>query len=233
MPRITKVDRVCSPDEAITLQDKGVSFIGVSMTKDIRFKDSRRVSLEEAVAIRDVLRDGVSFSVELPIAYLNGSENNPIASLDFDYIQVDAHELTYIDYMEHYQSLGDSKLVLSGIDVSYDSDPSWILSGVAQEFMRSGTIFQIDILPEISNSWEFLKTECPKFSEDLQLADLDYLASQFQILFTTDFSQENLSELSILIPNNFGIYLVLGEHSVREDVHFFSYSEVLRILDAL
>lgn len=78
---------------------------------------------------------------------------------------------------------------------------------------------------------EFLRTECPKYPEDLQINDINNLAEQYPLLITLDFSADNLLQIIQSMPNIKGVSMILGDNPCRNDIHHFQYSEAVKILE--
>jgi uncharacterized membrane-anchored protein len=53
----------------------------------------------------------------------------------------------------------------------------------------------------MENSWQFLRTECPQYPEELQIDDINNLAEQYPLLVSLDFSTDNLLQIIKSMPN--------------------------------
>ncbi|MBP0029730.1 hypothetical protein [Roseofilum sp. Guam] len=74
------------------------------------------------------------------------------------------------------------------LECSYDSDPSWILGDLHNVKFDFA---QIDLLPDVIDSWKFLKEKCPDFPDELQVSDINAIAANKPLLITTDLSAQN------------------------------------------
>jgi len=228
---IKKVDRVSTIEEAIKLEDLGVEIIGISLSQDPKFNDSRVLSEESASEIIEVLKSSKSVA-EIFIKDDLNKTIDLIEKLEIDYVQPVGHQIPSIEFRKEL-SKREIGIIYSNIEASYDDDPSWIFGRFIDEDNLNSSYYQIDLLGDMENSWEFFKEECPKYPEELQIQDINELAKQYPLLITLDYSPENILEIINLMPNIKGITMVLGDDSLRNDIHYFKYSEVLNILDKL
>jgi hypothetical protein len=228
---IKKVDRVSTIEEAIKLQDLGVEIIGMSLSKDPKFNDNRVIKEESAIEIIQVLKSSKSM-VEILIKDNLNKTIDMIEKLGVDYVQPLGKQIPPIDFRNELYTKGIG-IIYSNIEVSYDDDPSWILSSFVNEDKLNSSYYQIDLLGDIENSWEFIKEECPQYPEELQIDDINNLAKQYPLLITLNFSAENTLEIINFMPNIKGISMILGDGSCRNDIHYCQYSEVLNVLDKL
>lgn len=149
--------------------------------------------------------------------------------IGFDYIQLSASNILPNEMYEELklQKIG---LIYSDLECSYDSDPSWVLGGLHNVKFDFA---QIDILPDVIDSWTFLKEKCPDFPNELQVSDVNAIADNNPLLITTDLSAQNIGEIFDSLSNIKGVAFVLGENLTRNDFHYFSYYEVIEILERI
>jgi hypothetical protein len=225
---ITKVDRVSTVEEAIKLQGLDVDVICISLSKNINFIDSRDIA--EGAAF-EIIKNLSSAKPAIEIAVNDGLDDvlNIIEKLGANYLQPLGKEILPIDFKNEFSKRGVG-IIYSDIHAAHDDDPSWILSHIASK-ERNNCYYQIDILGDIENSWEFLRTECPKYPEDLQINDINNLAEQYPLLITLDFSADNLLQIIQSMPNIKGVSMILGDNPCRNDIHHFQYSEAVKILE--
>ncbi|MBW4542938.1 MAG: hypothetical protein KME25_00595 [Symplocastrum torsivum CPER-KK1] len=228
---IKKVDRVSTIEEAIQLQDCGVEIISISISGDPKFNDNRVITEEAAIEIRKMLKTSKSVA-EILIENNWNKTIDLIEKIGIDYVQPLGNQIPHRDFRKELYKKGIG-IIYSNIEASYDDDPSWILSSFVNEDNLNSSYYQIDLLGNMENSWEFFKEECPKYPEELQIHDINELAKQYPLLITLDYSPDNILEIINLMPNIKGITMVLGDDSLRNDIHYFKYSEVLNILDKL
>lgn len=225
---IKKVDRVKSVVEAKELQNLGVDLIGVSLNENHRFMDDRCIRKEVAISIKRELQKSKIVG-EIVVGYSFSNILSVIEEVGFDYIQVESNELPPIEFRKELQSKGIG-LIYAGIEVSYEDDPSWILSRYKNEPYLNASFFQIDLLGEIENSWEFFKKESPKYPDELQIEDIKKIAEQDPLIVTIDYSVDNVLEIFNKIPSAKGMNMSLCEAPNRNDIHCFSYLSAVEIL---
>jgi len=229
MKPLIKVDRVRSIDEALKLESLGVNLIGVQLGTDDRFDDDRRVSEEILVAIQSRLRRSKLF-VEILSKDLSTNGVSLIHKWGLSYAQVRGPEVPDLELRRGLKTLGIG-IIYSGISVSYDDDPSWILSHFKRLPELNAAYFQLEILPDVEGSWAFLKEECPRYVEDLKIEDIDQLAFTHPLIISLDFKRNNLIEILKRFANIRGIGLTVGALKPgRYDVHALSFPELIDIL---
>lgn len=162
---IKKVGRVKSIAEATMLEEIGANLIGVSLSDNFKFDDERIVTEEIALSIRKVLKKAKIFgeiSIDNDISHII----KLVKRLDFNYIQPVGQSIPSLELREELfkENIG---IIYSNIEVSHDEDPSWILSRYLDEKNLNASFFQLDLLPEYENSWQFLTKESPKYPEEI------------------------------------------------------------------
>ncbi|KHD08375.1 hypothetical protein PN36_33890 [Candidatus Thiomargarita nelsonii] len=225
MKPIIKVDRVSSVQEATELQNLGVNIIGVSLKSETLFDDKRQVSKEMACSIRECLVSA-KLCGEVDI-------NDDLVTLTrncgFDLIQCSKTEIPENSIRKVLKELGVG-LVYSGIEASYEDDPSWILSHFEKEKELYASYFHVDLLTDIDDSWNFLKKECPKYPDELQIDDINQIASQHPLIITLDFSANNIIEIIESFHKSQGVNFTLGTKPALVDFHWLDYAELIKIL---
>jgi hypothetical protein len=227
MNKIIKVDRVKSVTEAKELEELGANFISVSLSKDLKFDDDRTIDFNTAISIKNCLRES-KYIGEFLFEENYNELIQLIKEVGFEYVQFSGYKIPSADCMRHLNSQG-VEIICSGITASHDDDPSWILSNFLEQGELSSAYFQIDLLPEYKNAWEFLKNESPEYPEELQIEDINQLAEDNKLLITLDYSSQNVLDVISYFPKIKGITMILG-NSLIEDLHCFDYSEVLLLL---
>ena len=177
MNSLIKVDRVGSAIEATELQQLGVSHMGIFLGTDSRFSDSRGLIKEQAIEIRKVLTKSkliieVDFDHILlkPLIHL-------VQEVRADYIQLNSNIPVSPNVYQAIKAIGCG-LFYSGIEASYEDDPSWLFADFENTVDFEKVLFQVSLLPDIENSWVFFKEECPKYPDELQISDVDMLAAK-------------------------------------------------------
>lgn len=229
MKKLTKVDRVKTVGEALELQDLGVDIIGVSVNNISVYSDNRVLTLDSIYTISNALKKA-KLAVEIPADY----DDLPklIDKIRPSYIQISEQTLLSVDKARELQKK-DVGIIYSGIEASYDDDPSWILSRYTDGIMLNTSFYQLDLLGDVKNAWDFFKMEIPKYPDELQIIDIVNVGNQFPLIISLDFQKNNVREIVQRIPSIQGICLPLSEKSSREDIHYFNYQSVLEILKEL
>ncbi|MEG4115970.1 hypothetical protein QUA43_00530 [Microcoleus sp. N9_B4] len=227
MKPIIKVDRVKSVEEAVELESLGVDIVSISLGEDVRFDDNRQVSENLACEIRKSL----SSSKACCQLALNEESLSFIKDYNFDLIQLLEFELHSID--RHFLKEDEVRIIYSGITASHDDAPSWIFSSFENEDCLNASYFHLDLLADLENSWSFLKHECPKYSDTLQISDINNLASQYPILIGLNPSIEAIQDCLNIVPNICGINFTLASEPINNNVHWLDYSSLINILQAL
>lgn len=228
MSKIIKVDRVASVQEALELQKLNVDIIGVTLNENNLYSDNRVLDFESALSIGKKL-DSSKLSLELPSnGYKDILKNVEMSKVS--YIQVPQNVKLTIEEIE-FLSKKNIGVIYSGIEASYEDDPAWILSQYTSSQNSDVSFYQIDLLSDMENAWEFLKNESPLYPNELQINDILSLGNMYPLIISLDFNKENINEIIHNFSSVKGFVFVLSEKSNRDDIHFFSYSFVSRILD--
>lgn len=229
---IKKVGRVKSATEAVMLEKLGANLIGCSLSNNFKFKDERVVTEETVLSIQKVLKKAKTF-VEISIDNSNTYDIIKLAKrLNFDYIQPVGQTIPHLTLRETL-SKENIGIIYSNIEVSHDEDPTWILSRYQDEKNVNASFFQIDLLPEYQNSWEFLNNESPEYPEEIQIEDIKELGIENSLLLTSNFNPDNIFDILEKIPSIKGIGMEIGNTPTRDDFHYFKYFEVIEILRKL
>ena len=229
MKPIIKIDRVSSVEEAVELQQLGANIITVSFDLDPKFRDTRKISKNLASFIRKGL---ISAQLGCELSNFNEDTLLLVESCGFDFVQVPNTKIPSLDFRRKLTELNIG-LIYSGIEASYEDDPTWILSRFENESELGASYFQLDILADMDNSWSFLKEECPKYPEELQIEDIKQIAYQYPLLITLDYSHKNIIEVISSFQNIKGISFTLGTMPTRDDFHWFDYAKVINILNQI
>jgi len=228
MKQIIKVDRVSSVKEAHELETLGVDIIGIALQSRTKLDEQYLVSQSVAHSIREALVSA-QLCGEVDI-------NDDLVALTknykFDFIQFPKTEIPLPYLRKRLKELGVG-LIYSGIEASYEDDPSWILSRFEQEQALYAAYFHVDLLTDIENSWHFLKKESIEYPDELQIDDINQIASQYPLLITLDFSSENITEIINNFPSIQGVNFKLGTGSTYNDTHEIDYAELINILQIL
>jgi len=226
---LKKVDRVNSVNEASELQDLGVDIIGVSF-KDLSIhSEDRTLDIESILQIRQVLRVS-DLAIEVPVGYndilflVNKTKPN--------YIQISGNGMLSVEIRKQLEVRGIG-IVYSGIEVSYDDDPSWILSSYKDIEALNVSFFQLDLIGNVKNSWEFFKTKLSDYPDALQIEDIVNMGRQFPLMIALDFNKKNVLDIINSFPSIKGISFTLSESFDVSSLHYFSYESTVDVLRTL
>jgi hypothetical protein len=228
MKPIVKVDRISSTEEAFHLQQLGIDIISISLTPDHKFQDSRYVSRDVVYEIRSLLTDS-RLCCELDSV---NDHVDLIRNHRFDFIQCPERTTLDSQSKKAFKEAGIG-IIYSGIQACHDDDPGWIINPLENGQTICNRFFQIDLLPDVNDSWNFLKEECPKYEECLQIKDIKDIASEFPLIISVDFQPDNVKNVIDCLSNIYGISFTLGENPTRDDFHWISYLDLITILNVL
>jgi len=231
MTPIIKVDRVCSPEEAAELQNLGADIISVSLGEQSEVENNRQVTENMARTIRKSLVNA-KFCGEITNQAGLDHTISLIHHCGFDLIQASAINIPELTFRQTASQSG-IRFIYSGIEASYDDDPAWILSSFDESEKLEAAYFQVDLLSDVEGSWNFFKNECPKYSEELQIDDINQISAQYPLIISLDFSVENIVEIIEHFENVQGFWFTLGACQKSNDPHLIEYSELVNILKIL
>ncbi|MBE9040987.1 hypothetical protein IQ235_09360 [Oscillatoriales cyanobacterium LEGE 11467] len=231
--KIVKVDRVNSVYEASQLDELCVDIISISISDSIQFSDRRKVLEKEAIEIQKNLKNA-KLCGQISVRDCNTQSClNFIQNCGLTYVQLPFPEIPPIDFRRTLQELGVG-LIYAGIEASYDDDPSWILSRFQDVEALNTEYFQIEILPVVQNSWSFFKNECPKYPEELQIEDINQIATINPVIISVDFNSDNILEIVKKLNNVRGIGLTLGTLASKQYLpHTLEFPQAIELLKTL
>ncbi|SCE66530.1 hypothetical protein GA0074695_0149 [Micromonospora viridifaciens] len=229
--KLIKVDRVRSVAEAVAVEELGAGMVGVALDADPRFADERAVPVDLAGEIGKAL-SRAKFVVEVdfrddPVDALRRAE-----ALRPDLVQPITGAIPPGDVRAALSRAGIG-IVYGGIEIAHDDDPTWTLSRYPDTPALGAALFQVDVLPECRNSWEFLRDESPEFEDEFQLDDLNELGRTHELVASLNFTPRNAPEIVAALPGVRGVALALADHATRQDLHFLRYDAALEVLRAL
>ena len=225
---LKKIDRVKSVEEAVELQRLGVDLIGISLSEKFIFDDNRVVKIDMAIAIRGKLKKSKLVG-EVSVGQGLREVIFLIEEIGLDYVQLVEYVLPSIEFRQELERRGVG-IIYSGISVSYDDDPAWILSKYENVSDLNAAFYHLDLLGDMENSWNFLKQESPQYIDEFQIDDIDKIGEGFPLLITLDYTVDNVCEIADRISTARGISMTLGESPKRNNIHCFTYSSVLDVL---
>jgi hypothetical protein len=233
--RLVKVDRVGTPREAAELERLGADLLTVDLVSDPRFAaaDGRVVTLDQALEIAKVLQRATLVPV-LDLAGMEPRRTVEVATrLGARNVQPMVRSVPprLVRDLLSDEGIG---IVYGTIEINHDDDPAWIFGDFDDQDDLDAAFFQVDVLPEYEDSWEFLRDRAPEYEdEEFQIADLDDLAGRYPIVAGLDWSPANVHEVLAAVPNLRGLSFTLAGQARFGGVRFFSYEDVLATLRAL
>ena len=231
MNKIIKVDRVQSVSEAIQLEKAGVSIIGVSLSKNARFNDNRDITLDTAFSIEQSLTNA-KYAVEIDFNWKLERVVKLAKELRFDFIQPNDNNIPDDKYIRALAAKG-IQIIYPYIEVSHDSDPSWILSRFEGKKQLNAAYFQLDIFSDYSNdAWKFIQEESPEYPEEIQIEDINQLAKQYPLLLCFNYTEDNITEILNTFSHSRGLSFVLAD-SANWSFHHFDYLTCEKVIRQL
>lgn len=233
MNKIIKVDRVCSLDEAIMLEKLGVNIIGVFAKKSSLFADDREFGINQIYDLKKALNKA-KLCFNISDSDISHAQCIPlIKSLGVDYVQIQGNNLPPREFRNALKQMAIG-IIYSQISMSYDDDPSWIVSHFDQIQDLNEAYFQLELLTDITNSWHFLKNECPQKPDEFQIEDIENLAYQYPCLITLDFNCHNIREIDLRFKNIKGFNFTLGKLlPPKYHLHTIEFNELTQVLKLL
>lgn len=225
MNKVIKVDRVCTIAEALELENLGVDIIGVTLNNTSVYPDNRVLNFECVSMISNVL---TSTKLAIEVSYNCSNLFELIEEMKPSYIQISGTELIPIEQVKKLIE-ENVNLIYAGINASYQDDPSWILSRFIDSYSNV-SFYQVDLLADIENSWEFFKSESHNYPEELQTADIVKLGEEFPLLVSLDFNKGNVFEIIEVFSSARGVVLTLSDVIDMNNRHSVSYESVIELL---
>lgn len=235
-----KVNNVTLPEEAKRLDSLGVEYLAISFSmSSLRNEGSRPLMEYEAVEknaleIRSCLKKSRLVG-QLP-AGLDKMGVHLASLVDF----VKKFGLSALQFSNLYvppllwrNTFRDMSIPIfySDISVSYDDDPSWALSPFEDISDLNLSFFEIQLLPTVPSAWNFLFSEACKYPDELQIEDLDMLATKYPMLLALDFSKENFHDILDRFKYIRGYLFTINKHrSDQINTHLSTLDEIIKIL---
>lgn len=231
---LIKVSRVRSVGEAETLERLGVDIIGVSLAPEHGaglFDDDRARSMEAVAAIgHSLTRSRLAVALADPVSENVTGVLELAVRCSAAYVQVPAFALPDPDVVRALAAASIG-LIVGRFDVSHDDDPGWILSPLEDLDDAGVTFAELQLLPDQDDAWHFLTTECPRFSEDLQIEDIDALGRTTPLLVSVNATPGNANDILRALPNIHGLSLTLGRLAPgRYDVHAVALDDAVAVI---
>jgi hypothetical protein len=227
---LVKVDRVRSVDEAVAVERLGAGMVGVALGPDPRFDDDRVVPVEVATEIGQALRQATLVAA-MDLGGDPGLVLRVAGTVGAGLVQSVNGVVPPVAVRAALAGAGIG-IVLAGLEIAHDDDPSWVLSRYADVPDLGAVLFQADVLGEYRDSWRFLREESPAYPEEFQIEDLNGLGQQGDLVATLDFTPANVAEIVATLPGIRGVALPLAGKA-RAGVHAFGFDEAVAVLRAL
>lgn len=229
MNKIIKVDNVGSVEEAEVLQNLGVDIIGVSLKEYSSYLPERILNLDSIQRVSQILtRASIAVTIGDELSFIP----EIIQSISPDYIQFSGASIPSTEQIKFIKN-NNVDVMFSGIQVSYDEDPSWILSRYEDLPKELISYFEIDLLGDMENSWDFLKSNCSNYRRELNVNDIIKLGNKHPLLITLDFDENNTHEIISSFSSSNGIRLRISTGCDGAGYHWLDYHFVTDILKVL
>ncbi len=191
---------VVSPDEAQQFEVAGANVIGTFLGKQAH---GRVVDEATTVAIARSLS-----SAHLCVEALTGAEIEPEAALRTGarWIQTPWGPPASAEWRYRLAKLGLG-WVLARVPANEDDDPAWVLGRTAEYGDPAPAWAQVELCPDLDDGWAILRE--PN-SDELDLQDLDGIATQRPIVVSVPLTLERLTELHAQLPHVHGVALTLA-----------------------
>lgn len=223
-----KVDRVNSITEASLLKQLGVDFISIPFSKSLVFVDDRFCDFERGLSI--IKTFGFNKSIA-EISFLSEWQK----ALEFvirngiKYIQPISGEELDIEVAREFLNQGVG-VVFSNIYISYDEELDWFLGQYSSLKGKEQFFLQVDLLGDIDGAWDFLKNECPKYPEELQINEISAASEEYKMFGILDFDYKNIKEIASAFPSFYGITFILGEESKLNNNHYLFLEDAISLI---
>ncbi|XXY53715.1 hypothetical protein WME91_21505 [Sorangium sp. So ce269] len=148
-----------------------------------------------------------------------------------DIVLVRDHQLEHPALVETIRESCLRCIVLN-TDVSYDTDPSWVVSRLRwAASLIPVEWFALDLFCEVEDSWNVLRNAA---DDEFGLSDLRQLCVQFPIVLSADIKQENLIEIASFRGAG-GVLLACDElnPALPPERHTLPFDAVVQLLSLL
>lgn len=228
---IIKVDRVKTLDELKELHNCNVDIIGIDLGEDSTlFCDERTLSTNEALRIVKEIK-GTKLAIWASLE--NPNLISVLEDVRPDYLQISVNELRMPSNLEKLKVLlPQTKIIYADIRVSFDDDPSWVLSMIPLWARQKDSIYQIDFFGDMEGSWDQVSGE-PEYVEEFNLNDVKTLCNDYRVIGSMDYNENNLDEILKTVPELSGVAFILAENANIDDFHFFSFERTKELLKSI
>lgn len=231
MTKIIRVDRIQSVSEATQLEKAGANIIGVSLVKNARFDDTRNITVDTALSIKQSLSNA-KYSGEVDFSWEVSRIIELTKHLGFDFVQPNDHNVPEPKYIRSLAAEG-IQIIYPYIEVSHDSDPSLIFSRFEGKKELNAAYFQIDIFSDYSDdAWKFIQEESPEYPEEIQIEDINQLAEKWSLSIGFNYSESNIIEIYNTFSKAKGINFILADSS-KWNFHHFDYPTCKKVIRQL
>lgn len=229
---LIKVHRVCSLEEAKRFETLGVNLIGVSLAEDKHFSDERMVQVDLAVNLARHFTQA-QLVVEPPHE-ISGDEIVALAKkTGARWLQIPVFAAPDSTVRTALTKNGIG-LILSRLTAEEDMDPSWILGPATDLGDPSPDLIEVEIIPLLTDSWRFLTEESPRYPDELQVKDIECLASESPLLLSVDFTPGNVAAVRGAIPSAQGLSFTLGTLADGvSGLHILTPNTTARLLEVI
>lgn len=233
MKKIIKVSRVKSIEEANVLKSLGVDIIGLCVGENYWeiFDDDRFLSIETAYKIINSV-ENIKFSIEFTSLFELKKMMEFLSPNKISFMEINKFFNEQRDLIR--KEIKNFKVLISTLQGEHDTPYDLILPYMEGEntHKESNYLFGIEIMPEYDDSWRQFKEEAHKYPDGLQIAEINELARESNIIISLDFNEDNVLEALEYFPDIYGINFTLS-YSIKRVVgimHIHSFEDTIKIL---
>ncbi|MGH3774032.1 MAG: hypothetical protein ACRDRW_22020 [Pseudonocardiaceae bacterium] len=203
MSFLVTVYGVASPDEACRFESEGANVIGVFLGQQASGR-----AVDEAMA--STIAQNLS-SAQLCVESLADSEIEPEVALRVGarWVQTPWGPPSPAAWRSRLTESGLGWL-LARVPANEDDDPKWVLDRITEYGDPAPTWAQVELCPDLQDGWEVLREPTP---DELDIGDLNRIATQTPIVVSLPLTVERLAELSVLLPCMYGVALTLTDEN--------------------
>lgn len=221
---VVAVYGVVSPDEALRYESAGAGVIGVFIGEEAH---GRIVDEGMALAIARSLS-----SAHLCVEVLTGREVDLETALRVGarWIQIPWGQPAATAWRSRLIERGIG-WVLARVPADQDDDPAWVKGRITEYGDPAPAWAQVELCPSLEDGWPIVREANP---DELDLDDLDEIATQIPIMVSVPLTLERLTELRALLPHVHGVALTLaGDNRKVPGETMMSPKDALAITSAL
>ncbi len=199
---------VATPEGAAALERVGFSAIAIQFAALPRFDEGTIVNLHQALLIDSAL--GASdLCVILDAREDPGRQREWCGRLEPAFVAIDVRQAGAEELLQRAPS-EPARLLLLGMDLDYDSDPTWIeerLRRYAERWAPHG--FILTLLPSLMWPIDWLRNEAGRHEEQLRVEEIGRVMRSFPVIVNMNMD-EDPGFASDLLDSAHGFFFFLG-----------------------